>query len=279
MFKIFDSEKFNLLKNETIFHFRNISVIVKKEINHYFVSFIAYVILFVFLLVGGYYYYIYIYEVRDAARVMPYYLNFMGFISFLLTPFITMRLFSEEKKSGTIELLLTAPLTETEIILGKFLGALLLYLIYVSFTIYYVIILSIFGKPDFGPIISGYIGFILLEMSYISVGLLISLTTENQIVSGILTLIALLLFWIIGWIGSYFNKPIQDILQYLSFLKHYEDFPKGVIDTKHIIFYLSVIWLNLFLAVRFLESRKAISKGKVIVPVNLPISKEKSFNN
>ncbi len=237
----------------------NVLVLVKKELKHYFASFVAYVVLFVFLFVGGYYYYIYIYEVRDAARVMPYFLNFMGFLSFLLTPFITMRLFSEEKKTGTIELLLTAPVTETEIVLGKFFGALVLYLIYVSFTLYYLLILIIFGRPDFGPIVSGYLGFILLESAYISVGVLISLTTKNQIVSGILTLIALLFFWIVGWVGSYFNRPVQDIFQYLSFLKHYEDFPKGIIDTKHIVFYISVIWLNLFLSVRLLESRRTIS--------------------
>lgn len=243
---------------------RNVMILVKKELNHYFVSFVAYIVLFVFLLVGGYYYYIYIYEVRDAARVMPYYLNFMGFISFLLTPFITMRLFSEEKKNGTIELLLTSPVTDAEIVLGKFLGALFLYLIYVSFTLYYVILLAIFGKPDFGPILSGYIGFILLEMAYISVGVLISITTENQIVSGILTLIALLFFWIVGWIGSYFDRPVQDILQYLSFLKHYEDFPKGIIDSKHLIFYITVVALNLFISVKLLESRKVISRGKAL---------------
>lgn len=238
---------------------QNVLALVKKEINHYFVSFVAYVVLFVFLFVGGYYYYIYIYEVRDAARVMPYFLNFIGFISFLLTPFITMRLFSEEKKTGTIELLLTAPVTEKEVVLGKFFGALLLYLIYTSFTLYYVVILTIFGKPDFGPIISGYTGLLLMESAFISVGVLLSITTKNQIVSGILTLIALLFFWIIGWIGTYFDRPLQDIFQYLSFLKHYEDFTKGIIDTKHIIFYITMIWLNLFLSVRLLESRKVVS--------------------
>ncbi|MBN1898050.1 MAG: ABC transporter permease subunit [Spirochaetes bacterium] len=236
----------------------NILSIIKKEINHYFASFVAYVVLFVFLFVGGYYFYIYVFEVRDAARVMPFFLNFMGFLAFLLTPFITMRLFSEEKKTGTIELLLTSPITETQIILGKFFGALLLFLIYTSFTLYYLIILFIFGRPDIGPIITGYIGFILLESAYIAIGILLSLTTKNQIVSGILTLIALLVFWIIGWIGNYFGRPMQDILQYLSFLKHFEDFTKGIIDSKHVIFYLTVIGFNLFLSVRLLESRETV---------------------
>ncbi len=237
----------------------NIWMLVKKENQHYFVSFVAYVVLFVFLFIGGYYFYIYVYEVRDAARIMPYFFNFMGFISFLLTPFITMRVFSEEKKTGTIELLLTSSLTETEIVLGKFFGALLLYMIYVGFTLLYVLILTVYGKPDFGPILSGYIGFIFLESVFISAGVLISLTTKNQIVSGILTLIVLLLFWIIGWIGSYFNRPLSDIIGYLSFLEHFKDFTRGIIDTKHLVYYITVVWFNLFLSVRLLEERRTIN--------------------
>ncbi len=236
----------------------NIWTISKKEMKLFFVSFIAYIILFFFLLVGGYYFYIYIYEVRDAARVMPYFLNFLGFLSFLLTPFITMRIFSEEKRSGTIEFLLTQPLKESEIVFGKFFGTLFFYLTYVACTFYYVIILMAYGRPDFGPIITGYLGFVLLEAAYISIGLLISATTKNQIVSGLVTLIALLFFWIIGWISSYFPGFIGNVLGYLSFLKHYEDFTKGIIDTKHIVFYLSIIGLNLFLTIRLLENRKVV---------------------
>ncbi|MDD5065756.1 MAG: ABC transporter permease [bacterium] len=236
----------------------NIYSIVRKEIRQFFVSFVAYVLLFFFLLIGGYYFYIYIIEIRDAARVMPYFLNFMGFISFLLTPFVTMRTFSEEKKLGTIELLITSPIRESEIVLGKFFGTLLFYLIYVAFTLYYLIILIAYGKPEFGPVIAGYLGFILLESAYISVGILISATTKNQIVSGIVTLITLLFFWIVGWISSYFSGAASSILGYLSFMKHYEDFTKGVIDTRHIIFYLSVIVINLFFTIRLLENRKVI---------------------
>lgn len=238
--------------------FNNIWSIAKKEMKMFFVSFVAYIVLFFFLLVGGYYFYVYIFEVRDAARIMPYFLNFLGFLSFLLTPFITMRVFSEEKKSGTIEMLITSPLKESEIVLGKFFGTLSFYLIYVALTFYYLLLLIAYGKPDFGPIFTGYLGFIFLESAYISIGLLISATTRNQIVSGIVTLIALLLFWIIGWISSYFSGALQSVLEYLSFLKHYEDFTKGVIDTKHIIFYLSVICLNLFLTIRLLENRKVV---------------------
>ncbi len=238
----------------------NMWVLAKKEINSYFVSFVAYVILFFFLILGGYYFYVYVYEVRDAARIMPYFLNFMGFMSFLLTPFITMRLFSEEKKLGTIELLLTSPITEAEIVWGKFIGALLFYFIYVGITLYYLLLLIVYGKPDFGPIISGYVGFIFLEAAYISVGVLISSTTRNQIVSGVVTLIVLMFLWIVGWISQYItNITIKNFVSYLSFLTHYQDFSKGIIDTRHIIFYISVIWFNMFLTVRLLENRRTIS--------------------
>ena len=238
--------------------FNNIWSISKKEIKLFFVSFVAYIILFFFLLIGGYYFYVYTYETRDASRIMPYFLNFLGFLSFLLTPFITMRVFSEEKRSGTIEFLITSPLKESEIVLGKFFGTLLFYLAYVGLTLIYVVILMIFGKPDFGPIITGYTGFILLEASFISMGILISSMTKNQIISGLVTLVVLLFFWIMGWISSYFSGSLRSVLEYLSFLKHYEDFTKGIIDTRHIVFYLSVIGLNLFFTVKLLENRKIV---------------------
>ena len=184
--------------------FHNIWSISKKEMKLFFVSFVAYIVLFFLLLAGGYYFYVYIFELRDASMVIPYFLNVLGFLSFIFTPFITMRVFSEEKRSGTIELLITAPLKEIEIVLGKFLGTFLFYLVYVGFTLYYLIILIAFGSPDFGPIITGYLGFILLEAAFISIGILISVTTRNQIVSGLVTLIALLILWIFGWISSYF---------------------------------------------------------------------------
>jgi len=235
---------------------KNISAIITRELKSYFVSPIAYAVLFVFLLISGYYFYIYIYEIGDACRVIPYLLSFIGFISLFTTPFITMRLVAEEKKTGTIEVLLTNPVLELEISAGKFLASLLLYLSIIFVTFFYVIILSIYGSPDFGPIFSGYLGLILLEATFLSVGLLFSTMTSNQIIAAILTFGVLLLFWLIGWVGSYFQRPYRDILQYLSFIEHYEDFGKGIIDTKHIIFYLSVIGFNIFLSSKIMESRK-----------------------
>jgi len=238
--------------------FINIWSIAKKEIKLFFVSFVAYIVLFFFLFIAGYYFFKFTYEIRDAGLIMPNFLNVLAFISFICTPFLTMRVFSEEKRSGTIELLITSPLKEIEIVLGKFFGTLLFYLIYVGFTFYYLLLLVFFGRPDFGPILTGYLGFILLESAFISVGILISATTKNQIVSGIVTLIVLLILWIIGWISADMSGSLRSFLGYLSFVQHFEDFTKGIIDTKHIIFYLSVIGINLFWTIRLLENRKAV---------------------
>lgn len=241
-----------------IMYMRNIWIIAKKEIKQFFVSFVAYIILFFFLLLGGYYFYSYIINIRDGMVIMPYFLKFLGFISFICTPFITMRVFSEEKKMGTIELLITSPLKEIEIVLGKFLGTLLFYLIYLSFSLFYLLIIIAFSRPDYGVVLAGYLGFILLESAYISIGILISAMTKNQIVSGVVTLIFLLFFWIVSWIASSLPNIAGEILGYFSFLNHYEEFTKGIIDTKHIIFYISIIFINLFLTVRLLENRKIV---------------------
>ena len=238
--------------------FRNIWSIAEKELRLFFLSFVAYVILFFFLLTGGYYFYIAVVKMGDAARIIPYFFQIWCFFSFIFTAFITMRVFSEEKRAGTIEFLITAPLTESEIVLGKFLGTFLFYMTYTAFTLLYLAALMLLGKPDFGPILTTYIGFILLEAAFISVGILISATTKNQIVSGLVTLVVLLFFWIVQWIASYAPGILQDILVYLSFNQHFQDFAKGIIDTKHIVFYLSVISVNLFLTIRLLENRKVL---------------------
>jgi len=245
-----------------LYTFKNIWVIAKKEIHQLFLSFIAYVVLFFFLVFGGWFFYQYFVGLAgNADMIIPYYLRyFFAFVSFIMTPFITMRVFSEEKKTGTIELLLTSPLRESEIVLGKFLGTFLFYMVYVGFTLLYLLILLFFTTPDFGRIISGYIGFILLEGAYISVGLLISATTKNQIISGLVSLITLFILWLLGGVLNVLVKgSLREVIEYLSFVRHYDDFSKGIIDTKHVIFYLSVIFFNLFLTIRLLENRKVVN--------------------
>ena len=173
-----------------------------------------------------------------------------------LLPMLTMRSFAEEKRSGTMELLLTSPLTDLQIILGKFLGAMALYCLMLALTLLHVGLLFWYGEPEWGPIASGYLGLLLMGGAFISVGLAISSTTKNQIVAGVATFAVLLLFWIINWIGDASGTTSQAVLAYLSILEHFDDFSKGVIDTKHVTYYLSFIVVGLFLTAKSMDQER-----------------------
>jgi ABC-2 type transport system permease protein len=173
-----------------------------------------------------------------------------------LTPMVTMRSYSEEKRSGTIELLLTSPVTDVEIILGKFLGAMALFLSLLAVTAAYVGLLFSFGSPEWRPILSGYLGLLLLGGCFVSLGLFISSTTKNQMVAGAATFVVLLLFWIISWFADNSGPTGAAIFNYLSLTQHLDDFGKGVIDTKHVIFYLSFIAFGLFLTLKSVDTER-----------------------
>jgi ABC-2 type transport system permease protein len=173
-----------------------------------------------------------------------------------LLPMVTMRTYSEEKRSGTIELLLTSPLTDTEIVFGKFLGAIGLYGALLVVTMAYVSLLFVFGNPEWRPVVSGYIGLFLLGSCFVSAGLFISSTTKNQMVAGAATFVLGLMFWIINWAADSAGPTMSDILNYLSITQHFEDFGKGVIDTTHVIFYLSFISFWLFLTLKSVDSER-----------------------
>jgi ABC-2 type transport system permease protein len=173
-----------------------------------------------------------------------------------LLPIITMRTYSEEKRSGTIELLLTSPISDVEIILGKFFGALGLYCVMLLVTMIYVGVLFFFGKPEVKPIVSAYLGLLLVGASFISIGLFISSLTKNQIVAAAGTFTFVLMLWIIDWFGDQAGPTTREIVSYLSITKHFEDFAKGVIDTKHIIYYLSFITLGLFLTAKSVDTER-----------------------
>jgi ABC-2 type transport system permease protein len=169
---------------------------------------------------------------------------------------ITMRTYSEEKRSGTIELLLTAPLTDTEIVFGKFLGSIALYGALLAVTMLYIGLLFVFGQPEWRPVVSGYLGLFLLGSSFIAAGLFLSSTTKNQMVAGAATFVLLLMFWIINWAADSAGPTMSSILTYLSITQHFEDFGKGVIDTTHVIFYLSFISFWLFLTLKSVDSER-----------------------
>ena len=250
---------------------RNVLTLADKELRSYFSSPIAYVIIGLFALLFGYFYYAYLYIfIRSSAEMMQgggrapninqqmiaSVLQNSAVIILFVMPMITMRTYSEEKRSGTIELLLTSPVTDVQIILGKFFGAMGLYVAMLAVTVLYIAILFWFGNPEWRPIAAGYLGLLLMGGCFISVGLLISSLTKNQIVAGTLTFATFLMLWIINWIGESSGPMTREILNYLSITEHFNDFARGVIDTKHLIYYLSFITFGLFLTAKSVDSER-----------------------
>jgi len=169
---------------------------------------------------------------------------------------ITMRTYAEEKRSGTIELLLTSPVTDMQIILGKFIGAMGLYASMLAVTLVYIAILFLLGKPEWRPIATGYLGLLLMGGCFISVGLLISSLTKNQIVAGFMTFVVFLMLWVINWIADSSSPTTREIVNYLSVTEHLNDFVRGILDTKHIVYYLSFITFGLFLTAKSVDSER-----------------------
>jgi ABC-2 type transport system permease protein len=250
----------------------NILAIAQKEIRSYFASPIAYVVIGLFALLFGYFYVAILdWFVRQGMMggmgmqaaplnlnqqfVRPLLLNTTVLILFVL-PMITMRTYSEEKRSGTIELLLTSPLTDVQIILGTFIGALALYAAMLGVTLLYVGVLFVFGNPEWKPIVTAYLGLLLMGGCFIAMGMLISSFTRNQIVAGMLTFGVFLLLWIIDWNASRLGPTGEAIVNYLSITRHFEDFAKGVIDTTHLVYYVSFITFGLFLTAKSVDSER-----------------------
>jgi ABC-2 type transport system permease protein len=248
----------------------NILAVAHKELKSYFASPIAYIVIgFFSLLYGWFFYTLLAYFQRQSMQaglgggaanvneqmIRPVFLNASVILLFVL-PMITMRTYSEEKRSGTIELLLTSPLTDIQIIMGKFVGAMALYAAMLAVTFIHMAVLFVFGKPEWLPIVTGYLGMLLMGGCFISVGLLISSMTKNQIVAGMITFALFLMFLVINWISSFTGPTTQNVLNYLSITEHLNDFTKGVIDTKHVVYYVSFIAFSLFLTVRAVDSER-----------------------
>ena len=253
---------------------RNIWTIARKELNSYFRSPIAYIVLGVFAVIFGFFFYsilsMFIRQTFMQAQYMqmygaPMHLNVnemvirpllmnLSVISLFLVPMITMRLFAEEKKTGTMELLMTSPVTDLQMILGKFLGAYFLYAAMLGLTLLYILLLFRYGNPDWRPLVAGYLGQLLLGGCFLSFGLLLSSITRNQLVAGSLTFTVFLLLWVIDWVSEFSGTRMGELASYLSLTTHIENFSKGVIDLKDAVYYLSVIGLGLFLTARSVES-------------------------
>ena len=249
---------------------KNVSLICFKEFKSYFTSPIAYAVMALFGLIFGFGFYT---ATRDMVQlgfraqmmgqqqpmsvndqVIRPLLGFAGTIALFLIPMITMRLVAEEKRSGTIELLLTSPVKDIEIILGKWCGAVLLYLCVLGMSVLNVSMLFMWGKPDLKPVLVAYLGLILQGACLLAIGIFVSTTTKNQIVAGGVTFFVSLLLWLLSWFTAFDSGPFSQIINYMSIVTHMENFSKGVIDSKDVIFYLSMIFFSLFLTQRSMES-------------------------
>jgi len=249
---------------------RNVIAICSKELKGYFASPIAYLLLTIFAILFGYFFYAMValfaqasMESQMSGRSFPMNVNQQviaplfsdtTFVAMFLIPMISMRLFAEEKRQGTMELLLTSPIRDWEIVIGKFLGALLMYMALLGISALDVSLLFIYGKPAWGPILTGYLGLLLQGGCLLALGAYISTTTKNQIVAAGATFGLCLLLFVLSWMTDLAQSTGAKIVAYFSVNSHYEPFSKGLIDTKDIVFYLSFIFLGLFLTTRSLES-------------------------
>lgn len=251
---------------------RNVLTLARKELKSYFASPIAYIVIGVFSLLFGYFYYaLVVFFDRQSMQIQafgpdqvvninqlliqPVLINVSIIILFVL-PMVTMRAYAEEKRSGTIELLLTAPLTDVQIVFGKFLGAMALYVAMLAVTLIHIGVLFVLGEPEWMPVATGYLGLLLMGGCFVSVGLLASSLTQNQIVAAVITFTIFLLLWVIDWVASFMGPTTQAVLTYLSLTGHLQDFTLGILDTSHVIYYLSVIAFGLFLTVRAVDTER-----------------------
>jgi ABC-2 type transport system permease protein len=253
----------------------NVLAIAQKELRSYFASPIAYVVIGFFAILFAVFFVNILAVFQEMSMragmgmggpesvnvnqmlIAPTMQNVAVVLLFTL-PMVTMRTYSEEKRSGTIELLLTSPLTDFQIVMGKFLGGMALYLAMLCVTMVPIGLLFLFGNPEWKPVVTGYLGLVLMGGCFLSLGLFISSLTRNQIIAAMVTFAVFLLFWIINWFtsSSLAGPTTQTVLNYLSIIEHLNDFTRGVLDTKHLIYYFSFIGFSLFLTVRSVDSER-----------------------
>lgn len=252
---------------------KNIWAVCKKEINAYFTSPIAYVVTTVFLVLVGFFFHSLILWFNTQSMQMarnpqmlqklninqmvysPLFHN-ISIILLLVIPLLTMRLFAEEKKIKTDELLFTSPLSINQIILGKYFASLFVLVVMLALSGILSIFTFAYGNPELLPILNGYLGLFLMGAAFIAVGIFFSSLTENQIVAAVLTFGALLLFWILNWASQSAGGIWQSVINYLSFFQHFDDMTKGILDTTDLVYYISFAFFGLFLTHSIIQSRR-----------------------
>lgn len=250
----------------------NTFTICRRELSAYFRSPIAYGVMGFFALVSGYFFYAaVVFFVQRSLQtammgqsvpmnvnewVIRNVLSNISVVGLFLIPMITMRLFAEEKRSGTIELLATSPLRDWEIILGKWLAALVLYTGLLVLSLLNMATLFFYGNPDWRPMAVGYLGLLLQGGCLLAIGTFVSTCTKNQIVAGVAGFGICLMLWVLDWVSSFEQSTLNQVLSYLSVLSHFEPFGRGVIDSKHVVYYITMIAFGLFLTARSMESMR-----------------------
>lgn len=249
---------------------KNVLIICHKELKSYFASPIAYLLMAIFAVIFGFFFYsataFFVMRGMEAqmmGRGMPMDVNEWvirpllsnaSVIALFLIPMITMRLYAEEKRSGTMELLMTSPVRDLEIVIGKFIASLVMFGCIIGVSALDLAALFAYGKPDWKPILVGYLGLLLQGGALIAIGTFISTTTKNQIIAGGATFAVCLLLWVLDWVSSYQQEGWAKAVSYMSVVQHFEPFSKGVIDSKDLIFFASLIFFGLFLTARSMES-------------------------
>ena len=258
---------------------RSLYAVYRKEMGHYFVSPIAYIIIGLFLILSGYFFMAFLSEIIRSAMqqgleemqygggaqaidvpglVIRYYFGLLGTLFLFLLPMLTMGVYSEERKRGTMELLMTSPITELQIVLGKFLASMTLFAAMLLPTAGAIVYMWMHSDPapPFRIVLGGYLGALLFGGALLSLGTFLSSLTENQIIAAVLTFAAFLLLWAIDFGVQAAGGPTGQVLQYLSVINHYDDFTRGIIDTAGVTYFVSFMILFLFLTVRSVDSMR-----------------------
>lgn len=250
---------------------KTILAITRKELEQYFASPIAYIVVALLMIILGIFFYIYLtlymQQVAQSAQyggegvdlsqniMRPFFAN-AAFFFLIIFPMLTMKLFAEEKKMGTYELLMTSPISITQLVVGKYLGVLTLMLTILVLLLIYPAALYVFGgHPDLGPILTGFLGLFLIGAAFVAIGLFTSSVTDSQIVAAVLCFVFLILFWIINWISrseAWYGKA----LQYISIYQRFDDFTKGILNLNDVFYYVSFAFVGLFITGIVLQSQR-----------------------
>jgi ABC-2 type transport system permease protein len=236
-----------------------ILALINKEIKVFLVSPIAYVVTILYLLINSFFFSFVTVNYREADLKGIFVQQNIFFLLFII-PALTMRLFAEEKRSGTLEVLLTKPLSDWQLVLGKYLAVCLMFVLMLAFTLYYPIIIMLFGTPELSVIISGYLGLLLVALLFIAIGIFASSLTQNQILAFVIAFIMIFFFWVIGSVAetewAAHIPYAKDFFKYLGMQRHFNVFVNGVFDTSHIFYFLSLAFFFLYLTKLKMESRK-----------------------